>query len=295
MTGGQGGHEVAQAMRILLALLLGTTLASAANLEDELTGRWRGSWVVLRLDVRSDCGGPYTNNRVNGRRVSSSGIQSFHAGELAQIDRVNLHRSRIDLKVTLTEPVRTAWQDGPFTLYRQTSCRVELETELPRSAVAKRDFAAVERALGQALERYDARDEAEASKAWNRREVEGYPEGYDDTLAEYGRWKAEQVNVAVRDRIVQAQAETDRVAARIDSDSDYVAGFAEGVERARAIGWPTCDELVHVGVDGFVARAGAEERTDAQRRHDRGFEDGQRLLVSLELARRLPGCFVDAP
>jgi hypothetical protein len=280
---------------MLLALLLGTTLASAADLEDELTGRWRGSWVVLRLDVRSDCGGAYTNNRVNGRRVSSSGIQSFAAGELAQIDRINLHRARIDLKVTLAEPVRTAWQDGPFTLYRQTSCRVELETELPRSAVAKRDVAAVERALGQALERYDERGEAEASQARNRRQVEPYPEGYDDTLAEYGRWKAEQVNVAVRDRIVQAQAETDRVAARIDSDGDYVAGFAEGVERARAIGWPACEALVRGGVDGFVTRTTAAQKTDAERRHGRGFEDGQRLLVSLELTRRLPSCFVDAP
>src|SRR5262245_46020405 len=110
--------------------------ASAGDLQRELAGRWRGSWVIVEVGVRSDCGGMYTNNRLNGRRVSGSGAFTFEAGELAQIDKVDLHRARLDVLLTLAEPTRVSWQDGPFTLYRQASCRVELQAELPRSVVA---------------------------------------------------------------------------------------------------------------------------------------------------------------
>lgn len=278
-----------------LVLAFSISATSAGDFQRELAGRWRGSWVVVEVGVRSDCGGMYTNNRLNGRRVSGTGAFTFGAGELAQIDKVDLHRSRLDVLVTLAEPKRISWQDGPFTLYRQTACRVELQTELPRSVVAGGDVAAVERALSQALERYDARDEAESSRAWNGRQVEPYPDDYDATLAEHAQWKAEQANAAVRDRIGQAQAETVRVTERIESDDAYLSGFAQGVERARDLSWPACDGMVGGGVEAFVSRVPAGEKTDAQRRRDRGFEDGQRLVVSLELGRRLPGCFVTAP
>jgi len=278
---------------VVLAVSLSN--ASAGDLQRELAGRWRGSWVVLEVGVRSDCGGTYTDNRLNGRRVSGSGALSFEVGELAQIDKIDLHRARLDLMLTLAEPMRVSWQDGPFTLYRQAACRVELQADLPRSAVAGGDVAAVERALSQALERFDARNEAESSRSWNARQVEPYPEGYDATLAEHARWKAEQANAAVHDRIGQAQAETVRVTERIESDDAYLSGFAQGVERARDLVWPACDGMVGGGVEAFVSRLPAGEKTDAQRRHDRGFEDGQRLVVSLELGRRLPGCFLSAP
>lgn len=277
-----------------LLLSLGS-LALAADLEKDLQGRWRGSWVIVDVDVRSDCTAAYTNNRLNGRRVAGSGSFPFVAGELAQIDKVDLHRARLDLKLALAEPVRASWQEGPFTLYRHATCRIELEAELPREVVAKKDLAAVERALGQILERYDARPDAEGSKTWNGREVDPFPADYEATLAEHGRWKAEQANAAVQERIVQVEAEAGRVADRIDSDTEYVAGFAQGVERTRALSWPACEAMVVAGIEGFVVHAPSGKRTDAERRHDRGFEDGQRLLVSLELRRRLPGCFLDAP
>jgi hypothetical protein len=285
-------------MRTLGASVLTVLLAAsahAADLEKELAGRWRGSWVIVNVDVRSDCTAAYTNNRLNGRRVAGSGSFSFGAGELAQIDKVDLHRARLDLKLALAEPVRASWQEGPFTLYRQASCRIELEAELPREVVAKKDLGAVERALGQVLERYDARPDAEGSKTWNGREVEPYPDDYEATLAEHGRWKAEQANAAVQQRLVQVEAEAARVADRIASDPEYVAGFAQGVERSRSLSWPACEAMVSGGVEALVVHAPTGTRSDAERRRDRGFEDGQRLLVSLELRRRLPGCFVDAP
>ncbi len=294
------GTKLCRAMSIktlacVLFLGLSFSTAPAGDFQRELAGRWRGSWVVVEVGIRSDCGGMYTNNRLNGRRVSGSGTFALGAGELAQIDKVDLHRSRLDVLLTLAEPMRVSWQDGPFTLYRQAACRVELQAELPRSAVAGGDVAAVERALSQALERYDARQEAEASRSWNERQVEPYPDDYDATLAEHAHWKAEQANAAVRDRIGQAQAETVRVTERIESDDAYLSGFAQGVERARDLVWPACDGMVGGGVEAFVSRLPAGEKTDAQRRHDRGFEDGQRLVVSLELGRRLPGCFLSAP
>jgi hypothetical protein len=278
-----------------LALVASFSAASAGDLQRELAGRWRGSWVIVEVGIHSDCGGMYTNNRLNGRRVSGSGAFTFGAGELAQIDKVDLHRARLDVLLTLGEPMRTSWQDGPFTLYGQASCRVELQAELPRSVVANGDVTAVERALSQALERHDAREEAERSRSWNARQVEPYPDDYEDTLAEHARWKADQANAAVRDRIGQAQAETVRVTERIESDGAYLSGFAEGVERARDLAWPACEGMVRGGVEGFVSRLPGGDKADAQRRHDRGFEDGQRLVVSLELSRRLPGCFVPAP
>jgi hypothetical protein len=294
------GTTFCRAMNIKLlgsALVLAASVSapSAGDLQRELAGRWRGSWVIVEVGVRSDCGGMYTNNRLNGRRVSGSGTYTLGAGELAQIDKVDLHRARLDVLLTLAEPMRVSSQDGPFTLYRQAACRVELQADLPRSVVAGGDVEAVERALSQALERYDAREEAEASRAWNARQVEPYPDDYEHTLAEHARWKADQANAAVQDRIGQAQAETVRVTERIESDDAYLSGFAHGVELARDLAWPACDGMVRGGVEGFVSRVPAGEKTDAQRRHDRGFEDGQRLVVSLELGRRLPGCFVSAP
>jgi hypothetical protein len=295
-----GGTTFFPAMKVKtlgygLVLALACSAATAGDLQRELAGRWRGSWVILEVGVRSDCGGMYTNNRLNGRRVTGSGAYTFGAGELAQIEKVDLHRARLDVLLTLAEPMRTSWQDGPFTLYGQTTCRVELQAELPRSVVASGDVAAVEGALSQALERHDAREEAEASRAWNVRQVEPYPRDYEETLAEHARWRAEQTNAAVRDRIGQAQAETVRVTERIESDDAYLSGFARGVERARDLAWPACEGMVRGGVEGFVARVPAGEKTDAQRRQDRGFEDGQRLVVSLELGRRLPVCIVSAP
>jgi hypothetical protein len=279
-------------LRLAVVLAL-TPAAPAADLERELAGRLRGAWVVLEVPVRSDCSGAYTDNKVSGARAVGSGAHALPAGELGQIDKVDLHRARIDLKVTLAEPLRVSWQDGPFTLHRHAACRVELEADLPREVVARGDAVAVERALAQALERHDAREAAEASRGWNAREAEPFPDDYDATLAEHARWKAEQANAAVRARLDDADAEASRVADRLVSDPEYVAGFAQGVERARALRWPDCGGLVSGGVEALVSRPShAGNRTDAERRRDRGFEDGQRLVVALELRRLLPACFV---
>lgn len=274
------------------------TGADAAGLERTLEERWLGAWVITSVETRSDCGGLYTNNRINGSLVHTGGRHGFEAGELAQVERIDLKRSRLDLKLRLPEPIRVSYQDGPFTLYQRTACRIELEIELPRAVVARADLATLDRTLAPVLARYASEAAARRSGAWNGREVDPYPEDYDRTLVEHAAWKAEQVNAAVQVRLDEAAAEVVRVTDRITSDADYVAGFAQGVERAQATTLGACETMAGRGVTGFVtARAtptgGLREESD--RRRDRGFEDGQRLVLGLELQRRLPACFVSAP
>src|SRR6266849_9654409 len=87
-----------------LALILLTTPVFASKLEQSLESRWRGAWIVTRVDVQSDCNGMRTDNDVRGTLLSSRGRYPFRAGELARIDKVDLHRSRIDLVLNLPEP-----------------------------------------------------------------------------------------------------------------------------------------------------------------------------------------------
>src|SRR5580765_4015533 len=101
----------------LLALPSILAPAFAADLEDSLESRWRGAWVLTSVDTYSDCGGFHTDNRVNGSLVQSKGRFRFRAGELAQVQKIDLKRSRLDLSLSLPEPLLLSFQDGPFTLY----------------------------------------------------------------------------------------------------------------------------------------------------------------------------------
>jgi hypothetical protein len=146
--------------------------AGAGSFEEALEARWRGAWVLTRVDLRSDCASAYTDNRLNGRLVTGSGGHRFGPGELAQVERVDLKRSRLDLKLALSEPVLVGRQEGPFTLYHDASCRVELEVELPRSVVSGKELAAVEEALRSVVQAYPAEVEARSAPDWNGRRVE---------------------------------------------------------------------------------------------------------------------------
>src|SRR5574341_1026729 len=79
--------------------------ALAGGLADSLESRWRGAWVLTSVDTYSDCAGTHTNNRVNGALVQSKGKLRFLPGELAQVQKIDLKRSRVDLLLNLPQPL----------------------------------------------------------------------------------------------------------------------------------------------------------------------------------------------
>lgn len=280
----------------LTTVAIAATLAApaAADLEDELNARWRGGSTIVLLPVHSQCDGFYNDNDVVGApgapRVTGTGELSFEAGELGQVERVAIKRGRLDVFLDLVEPVLIARRDGPFTLYDERRCKVQLQIELAREAL--RDTATVETAMARVLEQH--RGGPEAAATWNRRQREEYPPDYERTLAEYEHWKTQQVNAAVSAKLERVTDDAARVTDRVRRDPDYLDGFGAGVEAQRNLSLGDCPAILNAT---FSQRGAPSDRGDAKDRNawDRGWEDGQRLAWSLELLRRLPDCFLAVP
>src|SRR5713101_6482106 len=81
---------------LLAALAPGTNPARAGDLQRTMESRWRGAWVLTALD---------TDNQVSGTLVSSKGRFRFRPGELGQVGKVDVKRSRIEILLSLPEPV----------------------------------------------------------------------------------------------------------------------------------------------------------------------------------------------
>ncbi|MEE9218084.1 MAG: hypothetical protein V3U98_03365 [Acidobacteriota bacterium] len=272
-------------------------LVFAGKLEKALERRWLGAWAITRVETYSDCHARYTRNQVNGRFVNSSGRQRFRAGELAKVVKVDAKRSRLDLFLKVNEPLLMPRQEGPFTLYDEIYCKIELEIELTREMVKNRDVRQIEMNLRPVLERYATEDEARRAKSWNRREREAYPEDYQDTLAQHAIWKAEQVNATVQMAIDSALEQTSNLAQRLKSDGSYLSDFAKGVEAARRVKLRSCESMVSFDISG-AQRAGNRSygiRGTAAPAPSRAYLDGRTLVLGLQLLSRLPGCFVPVP
>lgn len=281
---------------IVAALLLVLCLPSfGSQLQKELKGRWLGAWVVTTAESYSDCGGNYTNNRIHGNLVKSGGAYSFRSGELAKVDKIDVKRSRFDVLLTLNEPILVPYQEGPFTLYREVWCKLELEVALPRHVVKNKDAEFIDRSVLAVLERHSRQDDAEMSAAWNRRERDPYPEGYEHTLAELQVWRAEQANLQVQARLDFAAEETDRLVHRVTGDPVYLEGFADGIEAARGNTLHGCPALLSVRLGRTQTRPAETVEEQTAHRRQQGFEDGKTLVYGLEMLRRLPGCFVPVP
>ncbi len=280
----------------LSILFLGSISSPVADMEPEIRARLLGAWVITHIETYSDCRGKYTNNRINGNLVKSGGSYRFQVGELGKVEKIHLHRSRIDVLLSIPEKILAPYGDGPFTLYRELRCRVELEVELPRQMVKKKDSAEVVRMLGALFEGHSRRDQAEESSSWNQREMEPYPDDYDLTLQRHEIWQAEQLNASIQARIDQAVEETSQVVNRVNSDPDYLAGFGVGVEEARAVDLENCPALMAVR---FMSpprpSSGDDAHARAEDRGRQGARDGTNLVFGVELIRRLPACFVPIP
>jgi hypothetical protein len=285
--------------------------AQAGDFQTTLQSRWRGAWVVTNAETYSDCAGLYTGNRINGRLVSGRAMLRFKAGELAKVDGVDLKRSRLDLRLSFPEPVLRAYQDGPFTLYDESQCRAEMQVELPREMVKSQDVVKVEALLRPVIERYTTEDAARRSETYNDRARDPYPADYEKTLTQHAAWRAEQTNLAVRTSLDHLVDEASRITERIGEDPDYISGFVQGVEAARAPHPVACPDLIALAsatppgyampgsttVSQAAARRGQTNpiSTESQARRLRGYQDGLRLSLGLDAVRRLPACYVAVP
>lgn len=277
---------------LAFVLLLLTAITHGAHADEAgLRDRWHGAWVVTGVDVSTDCGSNYTNNEVRGRLVSGNGGYRFEAGELASVYKVDLKRRRVDVLIDLAEPFLAPRQDGPFTLYDETGCKVELQIRLP-DGVDSKDTASLDAVVLGLLERHETLASAEASSRWNQRVMAEYPPDYDRTLAEYQVWKVGQINGAVQARIDDSLDRAGRVIDRVDGDDqEYAAGFGAGVEDASHDYLTSdCERLLDVSESSFVDSPPSGESS----KFKQGYRAGQRLVFYVELARQLPRCFLPA-
>ena len=283
---------------VVVAMLGIPAAASAAGVEKQVNSRWLGAWVVTRAEMYSNCNGLSTDNRVNGTLVSGRGVRRFRPGEMAKVTKVDAGRSRIDVRISLAEPVLLARQDGPFTLYDEAGCLVELEIEVPRDQVKHQDIQSLDRQIGAVLERYSAVEEARNSRSWNKRTREPFPEDYERTLRAHAAWKAEQFNARVQAKLDEAARVSDQVTARVSDDPNYLKGFADGIQAAREASAAACPAMLAANLKeiatGTVTLAGVGT-VSATTPYARGYDDGRRLVVGLALLRSLPGCFVEVP
>lgn len=270
----------------------GTLAASAtASTESELNTHWRGAWTVIGVETISGCGGYYTNNEIRERRVSAKGEHRFAPGELATVYKINLKRKQVEVLVDLVEPLLAPRREGPFTLYDELPCKVELQIKFPRS-LDSGSTSQLDGLIAEILERHDSAESAERSSNWNGRLREPFPDDYEETLYEYERWRTEQVNAAVAARIEDSVEEAARLVDRLDDDPDYLAGFAEGVDRARERSFDRdCEHLLSMSLSSFV-NSGSDD--DGRKFRD-GYREGQKLVFYLEMARRLKHCFLPPP
>jgi len=270
-------------------------MAAAVSPASELGGRLdrelKGGWGVLELEVYSACGGTYSDNEVGSAGVASKARNRFAAGELVKIDDVKVKRQRVDLLLTLDAPLRVSRMDGPFELFDQRSCGVQLMVYVPRELVKSANLDALLTEVKKHVTLYASRDDAELSGDWNGRSMEPLPDDYEETVQRHAAWKAEQTNAAVRDGIDHALSEAAEAVEDLDDDADYLAGFAEGAEKMSDLTVTNCDSLVNLSFTSYRKNADSEK----SRGWKDGWNDGQKIVFHVLLADRLRSCLVPVP
>lgn len=276
---------------VVLAAIAAASPATASELGDQLDRQLKGGWGVLEVEVYSACGGTYSDNEVGAAGVASKAPNRFAAGELVKVDNVKVKRQRVDLMLTLDAPLRVSRMDGPFKLFDQRSCRVQLMVFVPREMVKTADLEGLLSEVEKHLTLYASRDEALLSTDWNGREMEPLPDDYQETLQRHAVWTAEQTNAAVREGIDHALSQAAEVADDIDDDADYLAGFAAGAEEMSGFSLTSCDSLVSVSFTTYLKSPPGKQT----RSYKSGWDDGQELVFNVMVADRLRSCLVPVP
>jgi hypothetical protein len=270
---------------------LAAAFSSASELGDRLNRELRGGWGVLEVEVYSACGGAYSDNEVGAAGVASKAPHHFAAGEMVKINNVKVKRQRVDLMLTLATPLRVSHMDGPFELYDRVTCKVQLKVFVPRELVKSANLEGLLTEVKKHVTLYSSRDDAEFSDEWNGREMEPFPDDYDETLHRHAVWKAEQTNAAIRDGIDHALSEAAEAVEDLDDDADYLAGFGEGAEEMGEFYITSCDSLLSVSFTSYRKSPPSDQSRDWKD----GWTDGQKLVFHVLLADRLRSCLVPVP
>jgi hypothetical protein len=276
---------------VIIGVAMLVSPAFASELGDRLDRELKGGWGVLDVEVYSGCSGTYSDNEVGAAGVASKAPHHFAAGELVKIDNVKVKKQRVDLMLTLDAPIRVSRMDGPFELYEQRQCRVQLMVFVPRELVKSANVEGLLAEVKHHITLYPSHDAAQMSDNWNGREMEPFPDDYEETLQRHAAWKAEQTNAAVRKGIDRAISKAAEVADDIDDDEDYLAGFSAGAEKMTDFSVTSCSSLLSASFTTYRRNAPA----DRTRAFEDGWDDGQKLVFHVLLADRLRTCLVPVP
>jgi len=280
-----------QYLALLLTAVLAASAAAASDLEKRLDSELRGAWGILEAEVYSACGGTYSDNTVGAAGVASKAGHRFDPGELVKIDKIKVKRQRVDLLLTLAVPIRTSHMDGPFELFDERECRVQLIFPVPREQVKSGDTEALLDTVRTTITLWPSLTAAQESEAWNGRELEALPDDYAEILQRHATWKAEQTNAAIRTGVDHALAAAANIAEDLSDDPDYLAGFADGAEQMSSLTISNCSSLLSASYTVYHKDAAK----DQPRRWRDGWDDGQELVFNVLVANRLQGCFVPVP
>ncbi len=271
----------------LVALGLAGVLAwpapGRADVEAELRRELVGRTVVVRQDLVSECTDHYTDVEVLGNRIAGGRGERFAAGELARIDNVHVGWSRFAVNLSLVEPYRISWSDGPFTLHEQRTCRVQLDFDLPREA--RKDRVRSLAAITAVVEPFADEASARRSAAYNRRRVEPLPADWEEIRRAHARWSAERVNAAVRVKVERLLEEAAGVLTYMPDDAGYLESFGLGARARRSESWSSCESMLDASF--YVSGSGGRDK--------RGFADGQHVAWATRLAAALAECYVEPP
>lgn len=255
--------------------------AARADVESELKSEIVNWFALTRAPLASECTDHYTDNQVTGGRISGGSGERFAAGELVQIDNVKVGTfSGLDVNLSLVEPYRLSFEDGPFEVYEQRRCRAQLHFDVPREV--RKDAGRARAAIEAALALYDHEGAAKKDPAWNRRKVEPFPANWEATKREWEVWKRSQRNRRVREKTESVLEQADRVLAYMANDEKYLASFGAGARARDSESWSSCEAMLDAGF--YVSGSGADSR---------GWADGQLVAWSTHLARALQDCYIE--
>ena len=163
--------------------------------------------------------------------------------------------------------------------------------EVPRAWIKDGDHRKILSEIDQRLTTFGSYEAARASELWNGRERDPFPRDYELTIIRHEIWKAEERNLEIQARTDQALETALQAASGVSDDPEYLKGFADGVQNMKFWSENDCDRLISARFSSVSDRP----PKGSNRRYKPGYRDGQELIFSLILAKRLEGCSVPVP
>ena len=245
--------------------LLITLAAGPVHAErgEDLQATWHGAFVLTRTPLFSECSitSPTTASPVAAWVRQEPALLP---GEIATIDKVEVTWTRIDVSLTFLEPFRVTWKDGPYTLYDQHRCRVQLNMDLPRDV--RKDATKASAAIAAMLQSFPSEALARHAAEYNKRKVEAYPAGWERTKAEYETWRVTHLNARIQEKIDTLLRESQDALDRGHDDDEYLKCFGKGARTRSYQSFGSCDSLLN---DYFLSSGSCDNQ--------RGYDDGERM------------------